>query len=207
MQIKNYVWDFDGTLFDTYPAMVDGAIHAMKVLGVIVSEEEVYPVMKKFSTRQLIQNYHLKEKEFTPLFHQYEALSQKNSQPFEETEKVLRTLKKQGTKQFVLTHRLTDSTWRLLQQFHLSDCIEEVVGIDRNFPRKPAPDSLNDLISRYQLVKAETLMIGDRSLDIKAGKNAGVLTCLYDKDHFLQEISADFVVDKLIEILDIKEKT
>lgn len=27
-------------------------------------------------------------------------------------------------------------------------------------------------------------MIGDRRLDIEAGKNAGVLTCLYDIDHF-----------------------
>ncbi|MEO2726635.1 phosphoglycolate phosphatase, partial [Enterococcus faecium] len=23
--MKHYIWDFDGTLFDTYPAMVDGA--------------------------------------------------------------------------------------------------------------------------------------------------------------------------------------
>ncbi|MFZ2543113.1 MAG: phosphatase, partial [Lactococcus raffinolactis] len=23
MEIKNYIWDFDGTLFDTYPVMLD----------------------------------------------------------------------------------------------------------------------------------------------------------------------------------------
>ncbi|MCZ1898604.1 phosphoglycolate phosphatase, partial [Enterococcus faecium] len=28
--MKNYIWDFDGTLFDTYPAMVDGAWQALK---------------------------------------------------------------------------------------------------------------------------------------------------------------------------------
>lgn len=49
-------------------------------------------------------------------------------------------------------------------------------------------------------------MIGDRRLDIEAGKNAGVLTCLYDIDHFLQDIPADYVVDDLLKILDIKEK-
>ena len=28
--MKNYIWDFDGTLFDTYPAMVDGASASSK---------------------------------------------------------------------------------------------------------------------------------------------------------------------------------
>lgn len=204
--IKNYVWDFDGTLFDTYPAMVDGALQAMAALGILADQETIYPIMKKFSTRQLIKEYQLPEEQFTPLFHRYEAGSQKISKPFAGTQEVLRSLKSQGAKHFILTHRLSSSTWGLLEQFDLADLIEEVIGIDRNFPRKPAPDSLNDLIQRHQLKKSETIMIGDRRLDIEAGKNAGVLTCLYDIDHFLQDIPADYVVDDLLKILDIKEK-
>ena len=53
--IKNYVWDFDGTLFDTYPAMVDGALQAMAAVGILADQETIYPIMKKFSTRQLIK--------------------------------------------------------------------------------------------------------------------------------------------------------
>lgn len=204
--IKNYVWDFDGTLFDTYPAMVDGALQAMAALGILADQETIYPIMKKFSTRQLIKEYQLPEEQFTPLFHRYEAASQKISKPFAGTQEVLRLLKSQGAKHFILTHRLSTSTWGLLEQFDLADLIEEVIGIDRNFPRKPAPDSLNDLIQRHQLKKSETIMIGDRRLDIEAGKNAGVLTCLYDIDHFLQDIPTDYVVDDLLKILDIKEK-
>lgn len=204
--IKNYVWDFDGTLFDTYPAMVDGALQAMAALGILADQETIYPIMKKFSTRQLIKEYQLPEEQFTLLFHRYEAASQKISKPFAGTQEVLRLLKSQGAKHFILTHRLSTSTWGLLEQFDLADLIEEVIGIDRNFPRKPAPDSLNDLIQRHQLKKSETIMIGDRRLDIEAGKNAGVLTCLYDIDHFLQDIPADYVVDDLLKILDIKEK-
>ena len=204
--IKNYIWDFDGTLFDTYPAMVDGALQAMAALGILADQETIYPIMKKFSTRQLIKEYQLPEEQFTPLFHRYEAASQKIPKPFAGTQEVLRLLKSQGAEHFILTHRLSTSTWGLLEQFDLTDLIEEVIGIDRNFPRKPAPDSLNDLIQRHQLKKSETIMIGDRRLDIEAGKNAGVLTCLYDIDHFLQDISADYVVDDLLKILDIKEK-
>lgn len=32
MEIKNYIWDFDGTLYDSYPAMVEGAAKRFKIL-------------------------------------------------------------------------------------------------------------------------------------------------------------------------------
>ena len=63
-------------------------------------------------------------------------------QPFAATEEVLRSLKNHGARHFILTHRLTESTWELLGKYGLTDLIEEVVGIDQNFPRKPSPASL-----------------------------------------------------------------
>ena len=32
--IENYIWDFDGTLFDTYPAMVEGVFQALHDFGI-----------------------------------------------------------------------------------------------------------------------------------------------------------------------------
>ncbi len=203
MEIKNYIWDFDGTLYDSYPAMVEGAAKALQDFGIIKDPREIYQTMKKFSTRQLREEYQLEEEEFTPLFHQYERESSLKPQPFAATEEVLHSLKKHGARHFILTHRLTESTWELLGNYGLTDLIEEVVGIDQNFPRKPSPDALNYLIERFEMKKSETMMIGDRRLDIEAGKRAGVLTCLYDIDHFLGEIPADYVIDDLRKILAI----
>ncbi|OOL69146.1 hypothetical protein B1P88_08115 [Enterococcus faecium] len=138
--MKNYIWDFDGTLFDTYPAMVDGAWQALKDFGISMDKN----------------------------------------------------------------HRLTESTWGLLKEHRLAHLIEEVVGIDQDFPRKPDPASLNYLIDTFHLERTDTMMIGDRRLDIEAGKNAGVATCLYDIDHFLGEIPADYVVGNLNEILTLQ---
>ncbi len=185
MAIKNYIWDFDGTLYDSYPAMVEGAAKALSDLGIREDQKVIYRTMKKFSTRHLSEQHQLKEEVFMPLFHHYERESLLKPRPFEATEEVLSTLKKRGAKHFILTHRLTESTWRLLREYELAHFIEEVVGIDQNFPRKPSPESLNYLIERYEMQKAETMMIGDRQLDIEAGKRAGISTCLYDIDHFL----------------------
>lgn len=203
MGIKNYIWDFDGTLYDSYPVMVEGAIKALKYFGIVKEPKEVYKTMKKFSIRQLREDYQLKEEDFSLLFHQYERESSLKIKPFGATEEVLRTLKKNGARHFILTHRYTESTWDLLENYGLTNLIEEVIGIDQCFPRKPSPDALNYLIEHYQMRKSETMMIGDRRLDIEAGKRAGILTCLYDIDHFLGEIPATYVIDDLRGILAI----
>ena len=202
--MKNYIWDFDGTLFDTYPAMVDGAWQALKDFGISMDKKEIYFKMKKYSTSYLINESNLNAKEFNELFHRYEKESTEVSRPFPETKQVLEMLKDNGGRHFILTHRLTESTWGLLKEHRLAHLIEEVVGIDQDFPRKPNPASLNYLIDTFHFERTDTMMIGDRRLDIEAGKNAGVATCLYDIDHFLGEIPADYVVGNLNEILTLQ---
>ncbi|MCD5172913.1 HAD-IA family hydrolase [Enterococcus faecium] len=202
--MKNYIWDFDGTLFDTYPAMVDGAWQALKDFGISMDKKEIYFKMKKYSTSYLINESNLNAREFNELFHRYEKESTEVSRPFPETKQVLEMLKDNGGRHFILTHRLTESTWGLLKEHRLAHLIEEVVGIDQDFPRKPDPASLNYLIDTFHLERTDTMMIGDRRLDIEAGKNAGVATCLYDIDYFLGEIPADYVVGNLNEILTLQ---
>ena len=202
--MKNYIWDFGGTLFDTYPAMVDGAWQALKDFGISMDKKEIYFKMKKYSTSYLINESNLNAKEFNELFHRYEKESTEVSRPFPETKQVLEMLKDNGGRHFILTHRLTESTWGLLKEHRLAHLIEEVVGIDQDFPRKPNPASLNYLIDTFHLERTDTMMIGDRRLDIEAGKNAGVATCLYDIDHFLGAIPADYVVGNLNEILTLQ---
>ena len=202
--MKNYIWDFDGTLFDTYPAMVDGAWQALKDFGISMDKKEIYFKMKKYSTSYLINESNLNAREFNKLFHRYEKESTEVSRPFPETKQVLEMLKDNGGRHFILTHRLTESTWGLLKEHRLAHLIEEVVGIDQDFPRKPDPASLNYLIDTFHLERTDTMMIGDRRLDIEAGKNAGVATCLYDIDHFRGEIPADYVVGNLNEILTLQ---
>lgn len=45
------------------------------------------------------------------------------------------------------------------------------------------------LIHKYKLVPEETVMIGDRPLDIEAGINAGVATLLLDEKAYFGDIS------------------
>lgn len=56
---------------------------------------------------------------------------------------------------------------------------QDMVTSDDDYPRKPDPAGLLTLLKRYDLPPESTLIIGDREIDIQAGKNAGVATCFY----------------------------
>ena len=53
----------------------------------------------------------------------------------------------------------------------------------QGFPRKPAPDMLLHLMERCHLSPDACMMIGDRPLDVQAGRGAGMLTCLVDGEN------------------------
>lgn len=52
------IWDFDGTLFDTYPAMVDGAWQALKDFGISMDKRNLLQ-NEKYSTSYLINESNL----------------------------------------------------------------------------------------------------------------------------------------------------
>lgn len=71
----------------------------------------------------------------------------------------------------------------ILKAAHISQYFTEVVTADNGFPRKPAPDSINYLLEKYKLKPEKTVMIGDRPLDIEAGRSAGIDTVFFDNNH------------------------
>jgi phosphoglycolate phosphatase-like HAD superfamily hydrolase len=72
-----------------------------------------------------------------------------------------------------------------------------------NFPSKPAPDAVNYICDTYGLDRSETVMIGDREIDVLSGKNAGCFGCLFTKKE-KPETAADFVVNNIAQVLDIE---
>ena len=87
-----------------------------------------------------------------------------------------------------MTHRDVVSTKELLMKENLDHLIVEIVGPENNFPRKPDPTSLNYLVEKYQLDKTTTVMIGDRAMDVLAGRGAGVQTMFYDIEGLLTDL-------------------
>lgn len=119
------------------------------------------------------------------------------------TKEILEAVVAAGGKNYILTHRDVVSTKELLEKEQMADLIVEIVGPENNFPRKPDPTSLIYLVEKYHLDKDQTVMIGDRTMDVFAGQGAGVKTIFYDIEGLLKDVSADHTVQSMAEIQEI----
>ena len=90
---------------------------------------------------------------------------------------LLRQVINHGGLNLISTDRPPDSLIPLLKYHRMSSLFADKLTVYDGYPRKPDPAMFNALITRHSLNRAETLAIGDRDLDLAAGKAAGIQYC------------------------------
>ena len=125
--------------------------------------------------------------------------------PFPQTFEVLTTLSERGAKHYLYTHSDESMSVWYLKKYGMYDLFEECVTSEYGFPLKPSPDAINYIVGKYSLDRNDTVMVGDREIDVMSGINAGVKTCLFDKDYLVEQTRADYRVDELLQIIKIEE--
>ncbi|EOT42543.1 HAD-IA family hydrolase [Enterococcus dispar] len=198
--MKDFIWDFDGTLFDTYPNMLKAILKVLQEEGISAEGENIYRLLKEKSSKAVTQHYQLDFTDFSHRFHKYENEMEKWPHPFAYVTEMLIAVQKNGGRNFIMTHRTVSSTKKLLGHYQLTDFFVEIVGEENNFARKPDPEALLYLVTKYHLPKKQTVMIGDRLLDIVAGKEAGLKTCFFDNEGLLENISADYYATDFLQL-------
>lgn len=184
MRYQNIIWDFDGTLFDTYPGMCANLRQAMASIGIQVSAEELMPRFL-ISLRDAIE-YCAEQGGIDPdaAFQTYRAWVMSHpfpkAVPFPGAREIIEKFHAAGGRNFVFTHR-GESVHTYLAQEGWTPYFTEVVPFSAAFERKPSPSGNLYLIERHGLAKDETLAVGDRELDVLAAKNAGVTACLISR--------------------------
>ncbi len=198
--IKNIIWDFDGTLFDTYPTITKGHLYALNDLGIIEEYETIYGNLKissSFNDDYLYNKYKLEE-DYKLNVNKYIELHN-DFKPFPSVEDILKEIVDNGGFNFMNTHRGYSSI-KYCKMFDLDKYFKEYVTIRNEFNKKPDPESNEYLINKYNLNKEETLMIGDRDLDIESGINANIKTCFCDFDGIKITSKADIIIKNFEEL-------
>lgn len=202
---KNIIWDFDGTLFDTYPGMIYAFKRALKDSGVDVCENEILKYMKvsvSNAINHFKKNYALSN-DFYEKFAGYEKnLEADKVMPFPFAKEICFEFQKSGGKNYILTHR-GNSTFKFLKYHGMLKCFEEVVIKHNGLKRKPDPEGFIYFIEKYNMEKDAVLAIGDRELDILGARNADIKTCLYNTNNIDFKESIDFRINSLSDLYDI----
>ena len=201
------IWDFDGTLIDTYPAIAHAINRALAAFGANAPLEriiELSSISLDHCMRELAQEHGLAEAALDVEFGRaYQTVTPEEQQPFPGVIAVCRTIQQRGGRNFIVTHRRRASLDRLLAAHHMAIYFADIVAADDGFPRKPDPSALLYLIQRHDIEPNSTLVVGDRELDILAGQRAGLKTCLFRGS--FPNLSPDLRIESYQELLTLLE--
>lgn len=180
MRYRNYIWDFDGTLFDSYP-------HVLAAMEVVNAEEGIDCDRLELWRHLLVnfgegRRYAGLSPEAYKRFVEYQNRMGEDEiepvvVPFEGAAEVLREIVERGGRNYLYTHRNRTSVG-YLERYGLSGYFSDMITAEDGLPAKPAPDAVLRLIERNGLEPGECIMIGDRLIDGMAGINAGIAGAL-----------------------------
>lgn len=171
------IWDLDGTLLDSYDAILAGIEEAYAAYGLPFDREAIRTYILGESVHALFQQvaeergidytaFNAARAEHLTSHHHLVKLL-----PF--ALETLQWAKDSGFDQFVYTHK-GQNAHHLLKELHLTEFFTEVVTGADGFRRKPDPEALNYLIERHGLDRTKTYYIGDRLLDAECAQKAGI---------------------------------
>lgn len=181
---RNVIWDFDGTLFDSYPFINRSLDRALKDLG-ITEKPELIARQLKISSAAAVSYFKTKyslDGRLKNLFNQHQHNDETSLiKPYPGSFEICQEIIRHGGGNYLYTHR-GKSALQFLDQFHMRQFFTDCITKEYSFPRKPDPSAISYLIEKYDFDKQETIMIGDRDIDILAARHAGISGCLFDPE-------------------------
>lgn len=199
------LWDFDGTLFDTYPGIADTMLRALADEGIREDYEEVMALMRESVSGTLAhyrKQYHLDDSFLERYDRYHRAVDRWGVQLFPHAADVIKAIHRSGKRNYLYTHR-GHSALDYLKERDLIDCFTDYITHEEGFPAKPSPDAILHLIDTHAIRKENALMVGDRQIDILAAQNAGIRGCFFFPDESVVCETADYTVRSLDKIAPI----
>ncbi len=207
--LLNYIFDFDGTLADTFPAIyeswnrtclefkleIPSANKIKSMMGwhlVTIAKE----ISQQQDTSEIIKSYK----------NNYSQLTDQ-TQLFNGIKDVLEQLKKDKKTLFVVSAKSSLALNQAIVNLNLREYFEEIIGAEDVTRVKPDPEAIDIILDKYGLNTSEAVMIGDALVDIQMGQNAKVKTCVVTwgacSHEQTQKFGANWTIDQPYQILKI----
>ena len=204
MKYKFAIFDLDGTILDTLDDLTDALNYALRNSG--------YPKRSKDEVRQFVGNgirrlIELGVPECTPeaeinKVHScftdfYRCHCEDKTKAYDGITNMLEQLKDIGMHLAVVSNKADYAVGRLCEKY-FSGIFDAAVGEREGIRRKPAPDSVNELLRTFGYRREESVYIGDSDVDMKTAQNAGVksigVAWGFRGEEELKSAGADYII-------------
>jgi phosphoglycolate phosphatase len=175
--LRAILFDFDGTLADSYPGITASVNHVRAAHGLPpLSELEVRHHVGRGPAHLLEQTVPGADipRDVARYRAHHPSVMRSGTRLMPGVGQVLPSLKSQGLLLAVCSNKPIQFARELLDYLGLSAWLDVVLGPE-DVPRpKPAPDMLVAALDRLQVKPSEALYIGDMTVDIETARGAGV---------------------------------
>jgi phosphoglycolate phosphatase len=205
MNYKAAIFDMDGTILNTLDDLADATNRAL--------EENSLPVRTTDEVRNFVGNGIRKlieravpagtaktviEKVHADFSAYYAKHCADRTQSYEGIVPMLASLRAAGIKTAVVSNK-DDYAVQTLARVYFPAMFDAVAGVRSGIRKKPAPDTVFEVMKRLAVEKEPCVYIGDSEVDIETAENAGI-PCIsvawgFKGRPFLEEHNAQNIVD------------
>lgn len=172
-----FIWDFDGTLVESYDAIREVLVLLYEAYQIELDEDFVFDFIIKESVgallRRLAAEHDLSFEELLRFFNREQEARDHMINLMPHAKEALQFTKEKGIQHFIYTHKGA-TTGAVLARLGIDQYFTEVITSANGFIRKPHPQGVDYLIEKYDLDKEQTYYIGDRRLDVEVAENSGI---------------------------------
>lgn len=203
---KNLIFDYDGTVADSYPLFNESFQHALSLHGIEADPDQTLRELK-ISVGHAARQYgdRVDPNQLTrEMYAYYNSIVLERCSLCPGMRELVEAAAARGVRCYIYTHSGKEVE-DYLAKLGIRDAFADLMTASENFPRKPDPTALLALCTRNNLDLTESLMVGDRDIDIAVGHNAGMAGCLYDPDNFYDAavVAAEHNVTSMEQIISL----
>ncbi len=173
------IFDLDGTLADTFPTVLRIFNQVMhNRTGRAWTFEELLPYFGP-PENVIFQRLFPAAEDHQPIIEEYYRLSRADGdqiKPFAGIHELVAKLRQSGVKLGVYSGASTEAARIRVGHAGLLDYFDDVIGGDQVAQYKPHPEGLQKLMQRFGVTPEQTVYVGDMTVDIQAGRDAGTAT-------------------------------
>lgn len=171
------IWDFDGTLVDSYDAIMEAMTELYDQFGLDFEADKIRETILATSTGhlfdQLVSDHGLDGQVLRQVFTQEQEKRDDRIVLLPHVLEALQFTQEKGIRNFIYTHKGA-TTQVVLDRLGIGGYFTEVVTAANGFTRKPHPEAVDYLLDKYGLDKTQTYYIGDRLIDVQVAQRAGI---------------------------------
>jgi len=203
MPVKLILFDLDGTLVDTSQDITIALNYALKTYGMReLTVQDTVKMVGEGITRLIEkvlgdEKISMRDEIIKNFVEYYSGHLADYSREYPYVRETLEQLS--GYKKAVISNKREALSVELLQRLDLFRYFNLVAGSDTTPEKKPSPVPIFYIMGKLDAGPYESMIVGDTSYDIEAGKKAGIKTVAvtygYRERKYLQD--ADYIIDSL----------